>query len=75
MANCKRCDAAMEGTTARLSLQAIEVLGKREESLGQSTGEPQWREGPLCDRCLAAWSALIGREEIARDERAKHDSK
>jgi len=64
----------MDGMIARLSRKAIDVLVEREKSLGQSSGAAEWRDGPLCDRCLASWSASIGQEEIARDERAKKDS-
>ena len=56
---CNRCPAAMSEIGAALSADAIQLLVKREESLGQVVSEPEWRDGPLCDRCLAAWSALI----------------
>ena len=59
MAACKRCSVAMGEMSATLSADAIQVLVQREKSLERVAGKAEWRDGPLCDRCLAAWSALI----------------
>ena len=59
MVECKRCFATMREVTGILSTGAIQVLVKRERPPQQIVGETEWRDGPLCNTCLAAWSALI----------------
>ena len=59
MVSCKRCSIEMGEINAALSGGAIQVLIRREKSRGLVVGDQAWRDGPLCERCLAAWSALI----------------
>ena len=56
---CKRCSAKMRKLTAVLSAGAIQVLVSGEKSIGLIVSHQDWRDGPLCNTCLAAWSALI----------------
>ncbi|MGD9724113.1 MAG: hypothetical protein AB7O59_22955 [Pirellulales bacterium] len=49
----------MHASVADTTREAIQVLIDREG--GRPVDIPkQWRSGPLCPKCQAAWSAAIG---------------
>jgi hypothetical protein len=55
---CKGCGREMHKSVADASRQAIAVLVGREGH--RPAGVPnEWRKGPLCCKCQAAWSAAI----------------
>jgi len=58
---CKRCSSEMHSAHASASIHAIRVLVNRD--LSNAIGEPAWLSGPLCEACLAAWSAMIHRRQ------------
>lgn len=60
MIQCKVCKREMHESSRATSKRAIAVLESR-EGTRESVVARVWHEGPLCDRCLAAWSAEIAK--------------
>ena len=57
--SCRGCGAAIHKLVAETSRDAIELLKKREHARPIDVPK-SWRDGPLCYKCQAQWSALIG---------------
>src|SRR5262249_53244996 len=55
---CVGCGDGMHPLFAETSHDAIGVLVKR-EGRRRADVPPKWRDGPLCNKCQAKWSAKI----------------
>lgn len=55
---CRNCESQLPVFMVAAAQQAIRVLIRREGEVDR-VSKPDWRKGPMCDKCLARWSASL----------------